>query len=70
MQLLLFDFCSWLFNRRLTAIRVALPRDYRLDYRPPGRHRTPTKHDLPPSNDKGDENEDESEDISENEAGE
>jgi hypothetical protein len=48
MQLLLYDFCNWLFTRKLSLIRPSLPRDYRIDYLLPGKHRTPSKNDIPP----------------------
>lgn len=35
MELLLFDFCNWLFLRKLTPIRTSFNRDFRLDYKPP-----------------------------------
>jgi hypothetical protein len=47
MQLIQFDFCSWLSTRKLTHIRCALPKDYLLDYRVQGKQRTPSRQELP-----------------------
>lgn len=35
MELLLFDFCNWLYIRKLTPIRTSFARDFKLDYKPP-----------------------------------
>jgi hypothetical protein len=50
MELLTFDFCNWLYNRRLTNIRVTMGNDFKLDYKPiptPAKQKgTPSKHDT------------------------
>jgi hypothetical protein len=44
MELMLFDFCNWLYLRKLTPIRTSFAKDFRLDYKPPpskNRHAKP-----------------------------
>lgn len=44
MELMLFDFCNWLYLRKLTPIRTSFARDFKLDYKPPpskNRHAKP-----------------------------
>ena len=35
MELMLFDFCNWLYLRKLTPIRTSFAKDFKLDYKPP-----------------------------------
>jgi hypothetical protein len=35
MELILFDFCNWLYLRKLTPIRTSFAREFKLDYKPP-----------------------------------
>jgi hypothetical protein len=44
MELMLFDFCTWLYLRKLTNIRASFAKDFKLDYKPPpskNRHAKP-----------------------------
>lgn len=34
MELLVFDFCNWLYLHKLTMIKTSLSKDYRLDFKP------------------------------------
>jgi hypothetical protein len=52
MELMLFDFCNWLYQRRLTPIRTSFAREFKLDYKPPpakARHGKPDPKEPYPS---------------------
>lgn len=34
MELMVFDFCNWLFIHKLTKIKPSLLKEYKLDYKP------------------------------------
>jgi hypothetical protein len=34
MELMLADFCDWLFRKKLTSIKVSLNKEYRLEVKP------------------------------------
>jgi hypothetical protein len=35
MELLIFDFCNWLFLKKLTPIATSFAKEFKLDYKPP-----------------------------------
>ena len=35
MELITHDFCNWLFQKKMTSIKVELSRDIEIDFQPP-----------------------------------